>query len=140
MLRKLLAFLRGNSVSTQQFGVENAATESDLTDAEQEEYVKLIQLVQVKCQFAESSLDNVDGSGSEDDVYETERVEKLINAALAHAQDIQDEFYRSAALQPIANILSKAGQYDKASQLIEEISVEFIQAEAQDFLSQQQGQ
>ena len=51
--------------------VDNEVSESNLTDEEQEKYVRLVQLVQVKCQSAEGSLEDMDGSGSEDDIYET---------------------------------------------------------------------
>lgn len=54
--------------------------------------------------------------------------------ALAHAAEIDDEFYRSAALHPIAEILTKAGKYARANEIIGEISVEFISEEAFRFL------
>ena len=141
MIKKLLAFITGTAMPLKQRPVvNNEVSERKLTDEEEEKYVQLVQLVQVKCKFAEGSLENIDGSGSEDDIYEKDRVEKLVNIALSHSEEIQDDFYRSSALHPIADLLSKAGQYDRASKLIEQMSVDFIQEKATEFLAQQKGQ
>lgn len=113
---------------------------NDLTDEKQEAYVTLLQLVQMKCKFAEGGLEDIDGSGSEDDIYEKKRIENLVSAALSHSDEIKDDFYRSAALHSIANLLSIAGQFERASGLIEQIPVDFIQEEAIDFLAQQRSQ
>ena len=82
----------------------------------EERYVTLVQRSKMKCRYAEGSLEFIDGSGSEDDLYETEHVEKLVSSALEHASEIDDEFYRSAALHPVAELLTKAGQFDRAIQ------------------------
>ncbi len=141
MIKKLFAFITGTAIPLKQRPVaENEVLENELTDEEQEIYIKLVQLVQSTCESAEGSLENIDGSGSEDDIYEKERVEKLVKNALSHAEKIQDDFYRSSALHFIADLLSKAGQYDRASKLIEQISEDFIQEKATEFLAQQEGQ
>ena len=141
MIKKLLALLTGTTTPSRQPAVvDNEESENELTDEEQEKYIKLVQLVQMKCQFAEGSLENIDGSGSEDDIYETERVEKFVETSLSHSEEIHDDFYKSAALHSIADLLSKAGQYDRASKLIEQITEEFIQEKATEFLAQQKSQ
>ncbi len=141
MIKKLFALITGTAIPLKQRPVaENEVSENELTDEEQEIYIKLVQLVQSMCESAEGSLENIDGSGSEDDIYEKERVEKLVKNALSHAEKIQDDFYRSSALHFIADLLSKAGQYDRARKLIEQISEDFIQEKATAFLAEQKGQ
>ena len=141
MIKRLLALITGTATPVEQRpDVDTEVSENDLTDEEQEKYIKLVQLVQLKCQFAEASLENIDGSRSEDDIYETERVEKLVKTALSHSDEIQDDFYRSSALHSIADLLSKAGQYDRARKIIENISEDFIQEKAAEFLAEQQSQ
>ena len=138
MLKKLIALITGNSPSdAPQADTEGAAVASDLSEEDEERYVKLVELSKMRCQFAEASLEGIDGSGSEDDLYETERVEKTVGAALEHANEIDDEFYRSAALHPVAELLAKAGQFDRAAEIIDQISVESINAEATEFLRKQ---
>lgn len=138
MLRKLIALITGNpSRDAPQPDTGAATGGSDLSEEDEERYAKLVELSKVKCRFAEASLEGIDGSGSEDDLYETERVEKLVGTALEHASEIDDEFYRSAALHPVAEILMKAGQYDRATGIIDQITVEFIHDEASEFLRQQ---
>ena len=148
MIKKILAFIYRNDQvdrSTtkpvkQRSIVEDEVSESDLTDEEQVKYAKLVQLVQMACRIAEGSLEGMDGSGSEDDIYESERFEKFAQSALSQSEEIQDDFYKSSALHLIADLLSKAGQYDRASKLIEQIAVEFIQEKATEFLTQQKSQ
>ena len=138
MIKRLLALITGNpSTDAPQPDTGCATCGSDLSKEDEERYVKLVELSKMKCQFAETSLEGIDGSGSEDDLYETQRVEKLVSTALEHANEIDDEFYRSAALHPVAKLLSKAGQFERAEEIINQISVEFINAEASEFLQQQ---
>lgn len=138
MLKKLLALISGNpSSDAPQPDTGGATGGSDLSEEDEERYAKLVELSKVKCRFAEASLEGIDGSGSENDLYETERVEKLVGTALEHAAEIDDGFYRSAALHPVAEILAKAGQYDRAAEIINQITVEFINTEATEFLEQQ---
>ncbi len=138
MLKKLFALITGTpSDEEAPPGTTAVPAGSDLNKEDEERYVKLIELSKMKCQFAETSLEGIDGSGSEDDLYETERVEKLVSTAIEHANEIQDEFYRSAALHPVAELLTKAGQFDRAAEIIDQISVESINAEATEFLRKQ---
>ena len=138
MLKKLIALITGTpSDKEPQPDTGGATVASDLSKEDEERYVKLIELSKMKCQSAETSLEGIDGSGSEDDLYETERVEKLVSTAIEHANEIEDEFYRSAALHPVAELLTKAGQFDRAEKIINQITVESINAEATEFLQQQ---
>ncbi len=131
MLKRFLApFSSTPSIKEPQPDTGGAPAESDLSKEDEERYIKLVELSKIKCRFAEGSLEGIDGSGSEDDIYEQERVEKLLGAALGHAAEIPDEFYKCAALHPIADLLSKAGRFDEASEIISQISVEFIQEKA----------
>lgn len=109
---------------------ESDELNGDLSEEDEEKYIKTAQLVQFKCQMAESSLENIDDSGSEMDVYEKERAEKMIKICLEHAEDIEDEFYRSTALHSIADLVSKSGQFDRAQKIIDCIDVDFIQEKA----------
>ena len=141
VIKKLLAFLTGTAPSVkQQPVVDKEVSENDLTGVEHEKYIKLLQRVQFGCQIAEDSLEGIDGSGSEGDIYEKERVEKYVKTSLSLAEEIQDGFYKSSALQFISDLLSKAGQYDRASKLIEQISEDFIQEKATALLAEQKGQ
>jgi len=138
MLKKLIALITGTpSDKEPQPDTGGATGGSDLSEEDEEKYIKLVELAKVKCRFAEASLEGIDGSGSEDDLYETERVEKLVSTALEHANEIDDEFYRSAALHFVAEMLTKAGQFDRAENIINQITVETINAEATEFLQQQ---
>ena len=92
------------------------------------------------CQIAQGSVEFIDGSGSELDIYETERVEQYVQTCLKHSEEIQDDFYKSAALHLISELLAKAGQYDRANNLIKQIKEDFIQEQATAFLAQQQKQ
>ena len=67
-------------------------------------------------------------------------MEKLVGSALEHASEIDDEFYRSAALHPVADLLVKAGQFDRAEEVINQINVEYINEKAAEFLEQQKRQ
>ena len=138
MIKKLLALFSSTpSEKEPQPDTGDAPNESDLSKEDEERYAKLVVLSKGMCRFAEMSLEGIDGSGSEDDLYETERVEKLVTTALEHAAEIDDEFYRSAALHPVVEILTKAGQYDRAAGIIDQITVESIKAQASKFLEQQ---
>ena len=138
MIKKLLAFITGTATALKQRPVaDSEVSENDLPDEEQEKYIQHVELVKIACRFAETSLIDIDGSGSEDDIYGNERLEEYVRTALAHSEEIQDGFFRSAALNLIADLLSKAGQYDRASNLIEQISEDFIQEKATVFLAQQ---
>jgi hypothetical protein len=140
VLRKLFALITGNPSSDAPANdTPPAAGGSDLSEEVEERYVKLVELSKMKCRYAEGSLESIDGSGSEDDLYETEHVEKLVSSALEHASEIDDEFYRSAALHPVAELLTKAGQFDRAAEIIDQITVEFINEQATEFLEQQRG-
>jgi hypothetical protein len=141
MLKKLIALITGNpSNDAPQPDTDGETGGSDLSKEDEERYIKLVQISKMRCQYAEGSLEGIDGSGSEDDLYETEHVEKLVSAALEHANEIEDEFYRSAALHPVAELLTKAGQFDRAAGIIDEITVESINEIATEFLEQQKGQ
>lgn len=139
MLKKLIALITGTPSDEEapQPDTDGETGGSDLSEEDEERYIKFVQLSKMRCQYAESSLEGIDGSGSEDDLYETERVEKTVGAALEHANEIDDDFYRSAALHPVAELLAKAGQFDRAAEIIDQISVESINAEATKFLEQQ---
>jgi hypothetical protein len=138
MLKMLFALITGTpSDEAPQPDTDGETGRRDLSEEDEERYVKLVELSKMRCQYAESSLEGIDGSGSEDDLYETERVEKTVGAALEHANEIDDEFYRSAALHPVAVLLAKAGQFDRAAEIIDQISIESINAEATKFLEQQ---
>ena len=141
MLRKLIALITGTpSDKAPPPDTDGEKGGSDLSKEDEERYIKLVQISKMRCQYAEGSLEGIDGSGSEDDLYETEHVEKLISAALEHANEIEDAFYRSAALHPVAELLTKAGQFDRAAEIIDEITVESINEIATEFLEQQKGQ
>jgi len=138
MLKKLIALITGNP-SNEEAPPNTTAVPagSDIDNEDEERFIKLVELSKMKCQFAEASLEGIDGSGGEDDIYETERVEKLARAALEHANEIDDKFYRSAALHPVAELLTKAGQFERAAEVIDQITVDMINAKASEFLEHQ---
>lgn len=116
---------------------ENVSESGDLSEEDNEKFAKGVLLVQTFCKLAESHIEGQDGSGSEMDIYEQEQLEKKIKKCLSTTQEISDDFYKSAALHSISDLLSKAGQYDRAEKIIELIPEDFIQEKAKDFLIQQ---
>ena len=135
MLRELIGLIAGDPLTEWAAPDSSLITGgSDLDREVDERYVKLVGLSKINCRLAEGSLEGIDGSGSDLDLYQSARLEKLVASALDHAAEIDDEFYRSAALHPVAELLAKAGQYARANEIIDEISVEFISEEAVRFL------
>lgn len=124
-------FLRGRPAADQPR--EQAATDDDISEEEEKHFASLVQLVQMKCQYA--------GSIAEDivDDHDRERVEQFITTALGHANEIGDEFYQSAALHSISEVLIKAGHFERASELIEQISDDQIREMAEEALAESQG-
>ena len=116
----------GNKLSTETV----AATEDD-------ELPKHVLVVKTKCQWAENYLEDITSEDPETAAYGQERLENTVKDCLMAAQDMGDEFYRSAMLNFISDLLSKAGQFDRAARAIEFISVDFIQDRATLFLEEQ---
>ncbi len=106
----------------------------ELDETTERKYAGIIRVIKFKCRHAESFIKGIDGSGSEHDRYETEQLEEYLSTCLNEAEKIEDAFYKSAALHPIADLISTAGQYERAERLIEMIPVDIIQEEAKNFL------
>ena len=119
----------GNKPSTEPI----AATEDD-------ELAKHVLVVKTKCQWAENYLEDISSEDQETAAYGQERLENTVKDCLMAAQDMGDEFHRSAMLNFISDLLSKAGQFDRATRAIEFISVDFIQDRATQFLDEQSEQ
>lgn len=128
MFRRLFAFFQGEaSTGAQQDRI--ALDDNDLTDEENERFASLVQLVKMKCHYATSIAEDIV------DDYDREQVEKFISMALSDADEIEDEFYRSAALHLITDLLVAAGQITRAKELIGQISVEFIREKAEEAIA-----
>jgi hypothetical protein len=100
---------------------ELVVSESDLGDELEDDYAKRVQLVRAKCQWSENYITENN----------KERLEEVIKACLEQARDIDDEFYRSAALHPVADLLSKAGEADRAKDIMALIAVNFLREKAE---------
>jgi hypothetical protein len=77
---------------------------NDLGQEKHDEYLKLIELVKFKCHWAENYI--AEGK--------TERFEKTIITCLTHADEIEDDYYKSIAMNFVAQLLRKAGAIDRA--------------------------
>ena len=124
-----------DDIETNEIVMQGPSLEDDLVDTKEQEDIILVQLVKFKCQYAERILNSANL-----DQYDKKRVDSFIDTALAHSEEIHDEFYKGSALHPIANLLAMAGQYDRADALIERIEIDFIKDKAIEFLVQQRSQ
>ena len=110
----------------------------DLSDDEKEKCSGLVLSIRAKCQYAEGILEGIDGSDTDHDIREKQTVDKFIQTCLSDADKINDSFFRSMALHPISDLLSKAGQYERARELIAQIPVDFIRDKATEVLVEQE--
>lgn len=109
---------------------ENEPAQSELSEDEENRQASLVQKITIKCKFAENNLTGMDGSSGELDRLYTEDYNKIIEDCLQKVGEINDDFYKSAGLHPIVETLIKAGDYQRAEQLINSMAVDFIQEKA----------
>lgn len=122
LARRLSSWLFFRRVQKLRDDIASGALEGDgdLTKGHEERYSATVELVKFKCRYAENYI----AEGNE------ERLQKVIGACLLDAEAIDDDFYRSAALHPIADLLWKAGQAERAKAVAEQIPVDFIREKA----------
>ncbi|HKS58591.1 MAG TPA: hypothetical protein VJS12_25080 [Steroidobacteraceae bacterium] len=96
-------------------------SESDLTSEQEDKYARTVELVKLKCKHAENYIRE----------NKRDRLDRVVEKCLADADTIDDDFYRGAALRPIATLLRKAGSVDRATAIEQRISVDFIRDETE---------
>lgn len=121
------------------FGDENEPPdledEDDLNSEQKEAHGTEVIRIRTLCQVALMRVDDI-AYGGEQAESTLKYINDCIKKSLVAAQDIHDDFYRCAALDPVGELLIKTGQYDRASKLIELINVEHIQEKLQELLRQ----
>ncbi len=109
-LHKKIAFEKAYKVlEVIQNSPENPST------PEEEEMFKKWQLVKLKCKFAENIVKDIDSNIREISDRAKEQLESYIQTCLATANEVEDEYCNSAILHSISNLLSKAGQFERAN-------------------------
>jgi hypothetical protein len=101
---------------------------------EEDEMANKVQLVQLKCKYAENFVKDIDSRNTEISDRAKEKLENYIQTALQTAQEVDDEFYNSAILHSISNLLSKSGQFDRANKLINLMAVDYMRDQAHEFM------
>lgn len=97
-------FMRNVQKLRDAIATDSMGADDTLSDEETNDNVKLIQLVQFKCSHAENYI--LEGKA--------DRLERTVLSCLEHADKIKDDYYRSVALNHVANLLRKAGATDRA--------------------------
>lgn len=63
-----------------------------------------------------------------------EQLESYIQNYLTTANEVDDEYCNSPILHQISNLLSKAGQFERAGKLIDLMAVDFMQDQARELM------
>lgn len=93
---------------------------SELSDEENHRQAAILEKVQVLCQMAEVHLDDLS------DEYESAMLRKRIDMAKDMAGEIDDGFYKSAAIHQIISLAHRAGWRDDVADLLPLVSESFI--------------
>jgi hypothetical protein len=92
---------------------------ADLSNEQHEEYFKALQAIRGACIWANHYIEE----GKKD------RLEKTVETCLSRANAIDDEFYRSAALAAIADLLDRAGDETRAEE-VRAFTIDFMREKA----------
>ena len=96
-----------------------------------DEAAKWVQAIKLKCELAEGFYRNDMASGVPEIREDAAaRRDKSIQACLADANKVDDEFYKSASLHAVARLMCNTGELERGRKLIGSITVDMIRESA----------
>ena len=99
---------------------------SSAVDKAKDALAKQVLLLNAQCKWADNYIEDSRSTNAETSIDGKAKLEQTIKRSLGTAQATDDRFYRSTMLHSVADLLSRAGQFERAEKVIQMIEVDFI--------------